>query len=71
MSFKKDQASDSTGLHQKKKSTKNYNVFSARIGEHNRALCYVENNIAKWFWIGSHEQYNKVISKLKDVVKNN
>ena len=46
---------------EKIKSIKKYNAYSVRIGLNYRALCYVENNTAYWFWIGSHEEYNKII----------
>ena len=56
---------------EKKKSTQKYNIYSVRIGEHYRALCKVENDTAKWFWIGSHENYNNLLTRIIDVVKNN
>jgi mRNA-degrading endonuclease RelE of RelBE toxin-antitoxin system len=33
--------------------------WSARIGEHYRAIAYSDGEIFIWTWIGSHEQYNK------------
>jgi hypothetical protein len=33
--------------------------WSARIGEHYRAIAYFDGEIFIWTWIGSHEQYNK------------
>jgi len=34
--------------------------WSVRIGEHHRALCDIAGDKAVWFWIGSHETYNKL-----------
>jgi hypothetical protein len=30
-----------------------------RIGDHYRALGLREGDIVSWFWIGTHEQYNR------------
>ncbi len=37
---------------------------SARVGDHYRALCVLTDDDALWFWIGSHETYNKLIKRL-------
>ena len=34
-------------------------VFVVRIGEHYRALGLREGDIVAWFWIGTHEEYNR------------
>lgn len=35
-----------------------------RIGDHHRALGYFENKtLFIWTWIGSHEQYNKLVKR--------
>ena len=43
-------------------------VFSARIGLHWRALGYKERDtdgeVIIWFWIGSHGDYDKLVSSL-------
>ena len=36
-------------------------VYSVRIGKHYRALGLWEGDMITWYWIGSHEDYNKVI----------
>ena len=36
------------------------NVWSLRISRSYRALCIYENDIV-WFWIGSHDDYEKFI----------
>ena len=41
-------------------------IFSVRIGLHWRALSVREpKNVATWFWIGSHEEYNKLIKQFR------
>ena len=41
-------------------------VYSVRITLNWRALGIMEDkNTITWFWIGSHEQYNKLINQLK------
>ena len=37
---------------------------SVRIGEHYRAMAYIEDNNINWFWIGSHEEYNNLIQQI-------
>ncbi len=39
-------------------------VYSVRIGYRWRAIGLMENNVIKWFWIGSHEDYNQLIKQL-------
>ena len=34
-------------------------ICVVRIGEHYRALGLREDNIVAWFWIGTHEEYNR------------
>lgn len=36
--------------------------FSVRIGEHYRAVGQQVGNTVEWVWIGSHEDYNKLLS---------
>ena len=36
-------------------------IYSVRIGIHFRALGLIKDNFIYWFWIGSHEDYNKFI----------
>ena len=41
-------------------------IFSVRIGLHWRALSVRDRkNVVTWFWIGSHEEYNKLIKQLR------
>jgi len=39
-------------------------IYSVRIGIGWRAVGVREDNTMIWFWIGSHEEYNKLISQL-------
>ncbi len=45
-----------------------HGVFSARIGLHWRALGYrdrdADGETLTWFWVGSHADYDKMISNL-------
>lgn len=40
-------------------------VYSVRIGLKWRAVGILENNVIVWFWIGSHEEYNKLLNLLR------
>ncbi|UFH52960.1 type II toxin-antitoxin system RelE/ParE family toxin [Spirosoma sp. KNUC1025] len=59
--LKADQAHPS--LHFKEISGK-HNLWSARVGDHFRALALREDDELYWFWIGTHEEYNKLIKRL-------
>jgi len=39
-------------------------IYSVRIGLSYRALGLKEENTMIWFWIGSHEDYNNLVSQL-------
>jgi hypothetical protein len=41
------------------------NVWSARVGDHYRALARRHGDLAVWFWIGTHEDYNNFIRQLR------
>jgi hypothetical protein len=36
--------------------------FSIRVGDHYRALGHKINDGYEWVWIGSHEDYNKLLN---------
>jgi hypothetical protein len=36
-----------------------FRICVVRIGEHYRALGLREGDIIAWFWIGTHEEYNR------------
>lgn len=38
------------------------NIYSVRIGIGYRAIGILDNDNIVWFWIGSHEEYNKIIN---------
>ena len=40
-------------------------IFSVRVGIGWRAVGIKEDEIMIWFWIGSHAEYDKLISQLK------
>ena len=42
----------------------NIELWSVRIGSSHRALglAYPKKNGIQWFWIGTHEEYNKLIN---------
>jgi mRNA-degrading endonuclease RelE of RelBE toxin-antitoxin system len=44
-----------------KQVDKKRNIYSVRVGGHYRALAVKEDNAYIWFWIGTHEDYNKLI----------
>lgn len=35
-------------------------IYSVRIGRSYRAIGRYENGVILWYWIGSHEDYNKL-----------
>lgn len=35
--------------------------FSVRIGDHYRAIGHQAANGVEWVWVGTHEEYNKLI----------
>ncbi|WP_456064483.1 type II toxin-antitoxin system RelE family toxin [Catalinimonas niigatensis] len=39
-------------------------IFSVRIGLSYRALGIKDKETVIWFWIGSHEEYNKLIKQI-------
>jgi mRNA-degrading endonuclease RelE of RelBE toxin-antitoxin system len=36
-------------------------IYSARINKNYRTLGVIQENIIIWFWIGSHDDYDKLI----------
>jgi hypothetical protein len=40
-------------------------IYSVRIGIHWRAVCVLENDVAIWFWIGSHAEYDALIKQMR------
>lgn len=56
--FKKDPRYGS--LQFKRISTKDARVYSARVGDHYRAIGLLEGDTVTWIWIGTHEEYNRL-----------
>jgi hypothetical protein len=54
---------DHPGL-QFKKVGKKQPVYSARITDNYRALCYLDGKKAYWFWVGGHKAYEKLIQSI-------
>lgn len=44
-----------------KKVEKVENVYSVRIGLGYRALGVLDGSTVTWFWIGSHEDYDRIV----------
>ncbi|WP_146394708.1 hypothetical protein [Planctomycetes bacterium CA13] len=40
------------------------NIWSARITLDYRAVCVLDGDTVTWFWIGSHSDYDKLLSKM-------
>ena len=38
-------------------------IYSARITRNYRAIGILEDNIIVWFWVGSHNEYDKLLKK--------
>jgi len=39
-------------------------IFSARVGLHHRTVGLRQGNDISWFWIGSHAEYDHLLSQL-------
>lgn len=39
-------------------------IYSARAGDHYRVLGILDGDAVTWFWIGTHEEYNKIVPRL-------
>jgi hypothetical protein len=57
--FEQDPFHPSLGLQQKG------GVWTVDIGRSYRAISYREESDLHWFWIGSHEAYNKLLRRVK------
>lgn len=40
------------------------NVWSVRIGSGYRALSLLEDDVFYWFWIGTHDEYERLLKDL-------
>ena len=41
------------------------NVWSVRIGPSHRALARRADDLVVWFWMGTHEEYNNLVQRLR------
>lgn len=39
-------------------------IYSARISKNYRAVGQLDGNTVIWFWVGSHAEYDKLLSQL-------
>lgn len=44
--------------------TGKHQYVSARVGDHYRAIAILKDGDALWVWIGSHEDYNKLLKRI-------
>ena len=51
------------GLHFKQINAR-LSIYSVRVGLYHRALGVKKGETIIWFWIGSHEDYNNMISQM-------
>ncbi|MFH1116879.1 MAG: hypothetical protein V1792_23430 [Pseudomonadota bacterium] len=47
-----------------KKVHDRYNIFSVRVDLHWRALCTKDADVLIWFWIGTHDDYERILSQI-------
>ncbi len=52
------------GLHFKRISAANPEMYSARVGAHYRVLGLLDVDTVIWFWIWTHEDYNNMVNHL-------
>lgn len=52
-------------IHFKSFHPKHLNIWSARIGDNYRALALWETETVEWIWIGSHEEYEKILRNIR------
>ena len=45
-----------------KRVSQQYPLYSVRIGEHHRALGLLEGDLITWWWIGSHDDYERMLN---------
>lgn len=47
-----------------KKVHNRYNIFSVRVDLNWRALCAKDADVFIWFWIGAHDDYERILSQI-------
>lgn len=53
-----------SSLRIKRISPSDPSLYSARIGNHYRAVGFLEGDTMNWFWVGTHQEYNKLTNRL-------
>jgi mRNA-degrading endonuclease RelE of RelBE toxin-antitoxin system len=53
---------DTPGLHFKRVS-RTRPIYSIRIGDHYRALGMLQGDVVTWFWIGAHDEYERLLKQ--------
>ena len=48
-----------------KEVNQKYDVWSARIDDQYRVLGYRRDGEIRWFWIGVHAEYDRIIGRMK------
>jgi hypothetical protein len=48
----------------KRISPSDLTLYSARVGDHYRAIGMLESSAVTWIWIGTHAAYNKLAGRL-------
>jgi hypothetical protein len=54
---------DTPGL-QFKRVGRTRQVYSIRIGDQYRALGVLQNDVVTWFWIGTHDEYERLLKQV-------
>ncbi|MEM6430860.1 MAG: hypothetical protein AAF708_16600 [Deinococcota bacterium] len=49
---------------QSKRVSQRQSIYSVRVSEKYRALGLVERDAIYWFWIGKHDEYDKLLKRL-------
>lgn len=52
------------GLRFKGISPSDPTIYSARVGDHYRAIGLLEGDTITWTWVGTHEEYNNITRRL-------
>lgn len=39
-------------------------VYSIRIGDHYRALGVLQDDVVTWFWLGTHDEYERLLKQV-------
>lgn len=60
--FKKDPRHP--GLQFKQIGKRDPSIYSARTGDHYRVIGFLDDDTVTWFWVGTHEEYNKIWPRL-------